>query len=600
MPDTLDEQMISDADDALDVPEKMQLAYTIRNTHRSIGAKLSSRLTRRFGMSGLPPGYFTISLRGSAGQSLGAWAVQGLKIVVIGDANDYVGKGLSGGTIVVRLPTSSPLNSSENTIIGNVVLYGATSGKLFAAGQAGERFCVRNSGARAVVEGCGSNGCEYMTGGIAVILGPVGDNFAAGMDRRHGLRLRPGRLLRAPRQRRHGDLAAHRQQLLGERMPGPGRGAPCRDQLALQRAAARRLDPGDRQFLADLPARDDLPPGAPAFRRGEGRDRLSGPARRSDGRRLRRVEGVSAGDDAFRPPDDSAALRQERWRVQRAYVADRSPFFARLWAGRRVPERLEDLPALPLCDKAMLRESQAAHPPFGDYLAAVPEFVVRLHRTSGTTGQAMNIAQTGSDAAQTAEVGARCFQAAGLTLGTLTVHCLNYRMWMGGVSDHLALEAAGATVIPFGVGDSALLIRTILDLRVAAIHCTPSYPAALERTLAEHFPGLAPRDLGLRLGLFGGEAGLDNPSFRERLENRLGLHRAQCQLRRLRRVQQFREPVLGRQRPALPGRGRPPCGADRAGERRSRAVAGGRARRAGADPPAARGPARWCASAPAT
>ena len=181
VPGTLDEQMISDADDALEVPEKMQLAYTIRNTHRSIGARLSSDLTRRFGMSGLPPDYFTVSLRGSAGQSLGAWAVQGLKIVVIGDANDYVGKGLSGGTIVVRLPTSSPLVSNENTIIGNVVLYGAIGGKLFAAGQAGERFCVRNSGASAVVEGCGSNGCEYMTGGVAAILGPVGDNFAAGM-----------------------------------------------------------------------------------------------------------------------------------------------------------------------------------------------------------------------------------------------------------------------------------------------------------------------------------------------------------------------------------------------------------------------------------
>ena len=181
VPGTLDEQMIGDADDALEVPEKTQLAYTIRNTHRSIGARLSSNLTRRFGMSGLPPDYFTVSLRGSAGQSLGAWAVQGLKIVVIGDANDYVGKGLSGGTIVVRLPTSSPLVSSENTIVGNVVLYGAIGGKLFAAGQAGERFCVRNSGARAVVEGCGSNGCEYMTGGTAVILGPVGDNFAAGM-----------------------------------------------------------------------------------------------------------------------------------------------------------------------------------------------------------------------------------------------------------------------------------------------------------------------------------------------------------------------------------------------------------------------------------
>ena len=218
-------------------------------------------------------------------------------------------------------------------------------------------------------------------------------------------------------------------------------------------------------------------------------------------------------------PEDIATLQQERWRVQRTYVTKQSPFFARLWAGKSVPDRLEDLPALPLCDKAMLRESQAASPPFGDYLAAVREFVVRLHRTSGTTGQAMNIAQTEADAAQTAEVGARCFRAAGLTTGTLTVHCLNYQMWMGGVSDHLALEATGATVIPFGVGNSQLLIRTILDLEVPVIHCTPSYPAALERTIAEHFPSLAPRDLGLSLGLFGGEAGLDDPSFRGRLES---------------------------------------------------------------------------------
>ena len=220
--------------------------------------------------------------------------------------------------------------------------------------------------------------------------------------------------------------------------------------------------------------------------------------------------------------DDLDALRQERWHAQRAYVIQRSPFFARLWAGQPIPERLEDMPTLPFCDKGMLRESQAAHPPFGDYLAAVREFVIRLHRTSGTTGQAMNIAQTEADAAQTAEVGARSFQAAGLTTGKLTVHCLNYQMWMGGVSDHLALEATGATVIPFGVGDSQLLVRTILDLKVSVIHCTPSYPAALERTIAEHFPGLAPRDLGLQLALFGGEAGLDNPSFRERLESTWG------------------------------------------------------------------------------
>jgi glutamate synthase (NADPH) large chain len=181
VPDTLDAQMIKDAKALFDIGEKMQLTYSVRNTHRAVGTRLSSLITRRFGMTGLQPGHITVRLRGSAGQSLGAFAVQGLKIEVFGDANDYVGKGLSGGTIVVRPMTSSPLIAQQNTIIGNTVLYGATSGRLFAAGQAGERFAVRNSGAAVVVEGCGSNGCEYMTGGTAAILGPVGDNFAAGM-----------------------------------------------------------------------------------------------------------------------------------------------------------------------------------------------------------------------------------------------------------------------------------------------------------------------------------------------------------------------------------------------------------------------------------
>ena len=120
-------------------------------------------------------------MSGSAGQSLGAFGIEGLKLNVIGDANDYVGKGLSGATIVVKPPKESNLISKDNTIIGNTVLYGATSGKLFAAGQSGERFAVRNSGAEAVIEGCDSNGCEYMTGGAVVILGKIGDNFAAGM-----------------------------------------------------------------------------------------------------------------------------------------------------------------------------------------------------------------------------------------------------------------------------------------------------------------------------------------------------------------------------------------------------------------------------------
>jgi len=181
VPDTLDAQMIKDAKALFEVGEKMQLTYSVRNTHRAVGTRLSSMITRRFGMTGLQPGHVTVRLRGSAGQSLGAFAVQGLRIEVFGDANDYVGKGLSGGTIVLRPMTSSPLVAHENVIIGNTVLYGATSGRLFAAGQAGERFAVRNSGAHAVVEGCGANGAEYMTGGIAVILGPVGDNFAAGM-----------------------------------------------------------------------------------------------------------------------------------------------------------------------------------------------------------------------------------------------------------------------------------------------------------------------------------------------------------------------------------------------------------------------------------
>jgi glutamate synthase (NADPH) large chain len=181
VPDTLDAQMIQDARAVFDRGEKMQLAYNVRNTHRAIGTRFSSHLVRKFGMTGLAPGHVTVRLRGSAGQSLGAFAVQGLKLEVFGDANDYVAKGLSGGIVVVRPMPSSPLAPERNTIVGNTVLYGATGGLFFAGGQAGERFAVRNAGAHAVVEGCGSNGCEYMTAGVAVILGAVGDNFAAGM-----------------------------------------------------------------------------------------------------------------------------------------------------------------------------------------------------------------------------------------------------------------------------------------------------------------------------------------------------------------------------------------------------------------------------------
>jgi glutamate synthase (NADPH/NADH) large chain len=180
--DTLDAEIVRDAARFLKDGEKMQLSYAVQNTHRTVGARTSSHIVRRFGMrNALQPDHLTVTLTGSAGQSLGAFAAPGLKLIVHGEANDYVGKGLSGGIVVVRPPMSSPLEVSQNTIIGNTVLYGATDGHLFAAGRAGERFAVRNSGARVVVEGCGSNGCEYMTGGVAVILGGIGANFGAGM-----------------------------------------------------------------------------------------------------------------------------------------------------------------------------------------------------------------------------------------------------------------------------------------------------------------------------------------------------------------------------------------------------------------------------------
>ena len=182
VPDALDEQIVVDGARFLNDGEKMQLSYAVQNTQRTIGARISSHIVSKFGMkNNLQPDHLTVKLTGSAGQSLGAFAVPGLKLEVSGEANDYVGKGLSGGTIIVRPAMQSQLIASENTIIGNTVLYGATDGYLFAAGRAGERFAVRNSGAKVVVEGCGSNGCEYMTGGVAVILGSIGANFGAGM-----------------------------------------------------------------------------------------------------------------------------------------------------------------------------------------------------------------------------------------------------------------------------------------------------------------------------------------------------------------------------------------------------------------------------------
>ena len=181
VPDTLDAQILRDAEPFFARGEKMQLSYGVRNVQRAIGTRSSSAIVREFGEQALPEGRLHVRLEGSAGQSLGAFAVQGLTLDVTGDANDYVGKGLSGATISLRPPERAGFVAADNAIIGNTCLYGATAGQLFAAGTAGVRFAVRNSGAVSVIEGCGANGCEYMTGGEVAILGPVGDNFGAGM-----------------------------------------------------------------------------------------------------------------------------------------------------------------------------------------------------------------------------------------------------------------------------------------------------------------------------------------------------------------------------------------------------------------------------------
>ncbi|MCG3209157.1 MAG: Ferredoxin-dependent glutamate synthase 1 [Anaerolineae bacterium] len=174
--------LLAQAQAALTSGEPVTLNLPIGSTDRTIGATLSGEIARRLGDAGLPDGTINVTFHGSAGQSFGAFNISGLNLTLVGEANDYVGKGMSGGQIVVRPPLKSPIAASENIIIGNTVLYGASGGSLFAAGQAGERFGVRNSGATAVIEGVGDHGLEYMTGGVVVVLGRTGYNFGAGMS----------------------------------------------------------------------------------------------------------------------------------------------------------------------------------------------------------------------------------------------------------------------------------------------------------------------------------------------------------------------------------------------------------------------------------
>jgi glutamate synthase (ferredoxin) len=178
----LDFQIINMAHPALFRKEKTILDFKITNENRSVGAILSNEISKIYGSQGLPENTLKINFEGSAGQSFGAFATRGLTLIVTGNTNDYIGKGLSGAKLIVKVPGEATIKPEENVIIGNVALYGATAGEAYFNGTAGERFCVRNSGAKAVVEGIGDHGCEYMTGGVAVILGAVGRNFGAGMS----------------------------------------------------------------------------------------------------------------------------------------------------------------------------------------------------------------------------------------------------------------------------------------------------------------------------------------------------------------------------------------------------------------------------------
>jgi glutamate synthase (ferredoxin) len=178
----IDFKILKEAKLAVEKKIKMSLSYKIKNTDRTVGTILSNEISKLYGAKGLPKDTLELNFKGAAGQSFGAFGTHGLSLIVDGNTNDYFGKGLSGAKIIVKVPKEADFKSEENIITGNVALYGATAGEAYINGIAGERFCVRNSGAQAVVEGVGDHGCEYMTGGTAIILGDIGRNFAAGMS----------------------------------------------------------------------------------------------------------------------------------------------------------------------------------------------------------------------------------------------------------------------------------------------------------------------------------------------------------------------------------------------------------------------------------
>ena len=180
--DVMDRELISRSREALESKKKIRIKLPIRNTNRTVGAMLSGEIARQYGNEGLPDDTIVCKFIGAAGQSFGAFCSRGLTLILEGETNDYLGKGLSGGKIIVKPYAGIDFEPSQNIIAGNVILYGATGGEVYINGMAGERFAIRNSGAYAVVEGVGNHGCEYMTGGRVVVLGETGINFGAGMS----------------------------------------------------------------------------------------------------------------------------------------------------------------------------------------------------------------------------------------------------------------------------------------------------------------------------------------------------------------------------------------------------------------------------------
>ena len=270
--DALDWTLVEQSAAALEDFTPVRLEHAIRNVHRCVGGILSSHIAQRHGAEGLPAGTISVEFRGSAGQSFGGWLAPGVEFTLHGDANDYTGKGLSGGTLAIMPPDGSTYVAEDNVIIGNTVLYGATDGKLFARGLAGERFAVRNSGASAVIEGVGDHGCEYMTGGRVVVLGPDGAQLRGRHERRAGLRPRRGRHVRRSRQPGAAQPARGARRGRCDRAARARRRARRADRLVGRAARARRVG------RAAAALREDLPDG------------LQARARRARRRRGRRVE----------------------------------------------------------------------------------------------------------------------------------------------------------------------------------------------------------------------------------------------------------------------------------------------------------------------